>query len=213
MWLLEIVILFGSAFCFVVSNYETTHSNYEDPNPEKEDCSSNHDSDCFCYDGPGDHQEYSICVDQPESISPCLSDRRTPHQGPGYLMVGPLNYTKQLGQRCFYFDRAVSSYAVARERCKSTFNGKGRMYEPRSFGKSEFLSELPIIYGWWIGVKDNNEDGKYTFDSDGSPIPFTPIWIHENFHKYCVSIYPYRDWHKDSCYNSHQFGTLCEYGG
>ena len=86
MWLLEIVILFGSAFCFVVSNYETTHSNYEDPNPEKEDCSSNHESDCFCYDGPGDHQEYSICVDQPESISPCLSDRRTPHQGPGYLI-------------------------------------------------------------------------------------------------------------------------------
>ena len=76
-----------------------------------------------------------------------------------------------------------------------------------------FLNCQLLFYGWWIGVKDNNQDGKYTFDSDGSPIPFTPIWIHENFHKYCVSIYPYRDWHKDSCYNSHQFGTLCEYGG
>ena len=56
MWLIEIVILFGLAFRFVDSNYETTH--FEDPNSEKEECNNELEFDCFCYDGTGDKDEY-----------------------------------------------------------------------------------------------------------------------------------------------------------
>ena len=58
MWLIEIVILFGLAFRFVDSNYETT--NFEDPNSEKEECNNKLEFDCFCYDGTGDKDEYWI---------------------------------------------------------------------------------------------------------------------------------------------------------
>ena len=77
MWLLEIVILFGLAFCFVDSNYETTNSNYVGPNSEKEECNNNFEFDCFCYDEPGDNNEYSICVDQPKISDPCPKIQQT----------------------------------------------------------------------------------------------------------------------------------------
>ena len=207
MWLLEIVILFGVAFCFVDSNYETT--NFEDPNSEKEECNNELEFDCFCYDGPGDKDEYSICVDKPKILNPCLSN----HLGPNYRMVG---------QRCIYFDKSTSNYAVAREKCKSTFSGRGRMYQPTNFeestniareGQSKFKRNI-----WWIGVNDIYEEGKFVFDIDRSPITFTPTW-YSNINDQrgnaklddCVYVYS-SFWNAYSCSDSHQIGTLCEYG-
>ena len=182
MWLLEIVILFGLAFCFVDSNYETTNSNYVGPNSEKEECNNELEFDCFCYDEPGDQNEYSICVDQPKISDPCLSD----HMGVNYRMVG---------ERCIYFsNNSTSNYDVARERCKSTFNGKGRMYQPRNFEESIKIAvegkSLKANSVWWIGVNDINEEGKFVFDSDGSPFLFTPTWSNENAPADCVRVYP-----------------------
>ena len=102
-------------------------------------------------------------------IFPCLS--------------GESNYN-MVGERCIYFDKSTSNYDAARERCKSTFSSKGKMYEPRNFeesvkiaveGTSKFTKSV-----WWIGVNDINEEGKFVFDSDGSTIPFTPTWHSEN---------------------------------
>ena len=214
MWLLEIVILFGLTFGFVDSNYETTNS--EDPNSEKEKCNNELEFDCFCYDGSGDNNEYSICADNPKILNPCLSD----HLGLNYRMVG---------QRCIYFDKSTSNYAVARERCKSTFNGKGRMYQPRNFEESikiskEGLSNLSKQV-WWIGV--NYVNGKFVFNSDGSPIPFTPRW-HPNANTpknpyanskpgpndcvYVGYIFGIQCWNSWSCSDISNFGTVCEYG-
>ena len=190
MWLLEIFILFGLAFCFVNSN---------------EECNNEFDSDCFCYDEPGDNHKYSICVDDP-----CLSD----HPG--------LNY-RRVGQRCIYFDNSTSDYAVARTRCKSTFNGKGKMYEPINFeeslkialeGKSKFGKQV-----WWIGVKDinkNKKEEKFVFDSDGSPIPFTPKWYVASYNphtKDCALVFAtgWQGWQRWPC-SATDVGTLCEYG-
>ena len=212
MWLLEIVILFGLAFHFVDSNYETT--NFEDPNSKKEECNNELEFDCFCYDGPGDNNEYSICVDKPKILNPCLSD----HLGLNYRMVG---------QRCIYFDKSTSNYAVARERCKSTFNGKGRMYEPTNFEESlKIAAEGKSKYNypnWWLGVNDINEEGKLVFDSDGTPIPFTPTWnsvsIQNSLIWDCVLVYKQGSrkkfvtkWQTYSCSNTNEMGTLCEYG-
>ena len=123
-----------------------------------EEC--NNDFDCFCYDEPRDNHEYSICVDDP-----CLSH----HMG--------LNY-RRVGQRCIYFDKSTSNYSVAKRRCKSTFNGKGKMYEPTNFEESlKIAAEGKSKYkhsAWWLGVNDIDEEGKFVFDSDGTPIPFTP---------------------------------------
>ena len=203
MWLLEIVLLFGLAFCFVDSNYETTNSNYVGPNSEKEECNNELEFDCFCYDEPGDNNEYSICVDQPKISDPCLSD----HLGVNYRMVG---------QRCIYFEKSTSNYAVARTRCKRTFSGKGRMYQPRNFEESvkiamEGKSKFHLI-AWWIGVNDINEEGKFVFESDGSPIPFTPTWQNKHVSQPdCVLVYPSM-WQIYKCSDTTQIGTLCEYG-
>ena len=129
-----------------------------------------------------------------------------------------------VGQRCIYFDKSTSNYAVARERCKSTFNSKGRMYEPGNFEESTKIAQegkSKYNFGnWWLGVNDINEEGKLVFDSDGTPIPFTPtlslaspanelLWD-------CAVVYyfylPYAMWQTCLCSDNIQVGTLCEYG-
>ena len=100
-----------------------------------------------------------------------------------------------VGERCIYFsNNSTSNYDVARERCKSTFNGKGRMYQPRNFEESIKIAvegkSLKANSVWWIGVNDINEEGKFVFDSDGSPFLFTPTWSNENAPADCVRVYP-----------------------
>ena len=140
-------------------------------------------------------------------IFPCLS--------------GDSNY-HMIGQRCIYFDKATSNYTVARERCKSTFNNKGRIYEPRNFEEStkvaaEGKSKYNCQY-WWLGVNDINEEGKLVFDSDGDPIPFTPTWTGTNRQTNdCVLVYTklkhkVSKWQIFSCSDSDNMATLCEYG-
>ena len=124
-----------------------------------------------------------------------------------------------IGQRCIYFDKSTSNYAVARERCKSTFNSKGRMYEPRNFEEStKIAAEGKIKFNypnWWLGVNDINEEGKLVFDSDGAPVPFTPTFCNNCRNgqtKDCVLVYEEPRWQVFSCSDSTQMGTLCEYG-
>ena len=189
MRLLEIILLvFGLSFCFVNSN---------------EECNNELDSDCFCYDEPGHNNEYSICVDQPKKSDSCLSD----HLGVNYRMVG---------QRCIYFDKSTSNHTVARERCKSTFSGKGRMYEPRSFEESKEIalegqSKLSRTV-WWLGVNISTKR-KFVFNSDGSPIPFTPTLYRANAQSGPGCVYGwYQFWNIFPCSDISNFGTLCEYG-
>ena len=126
-----------------------------------------------------------------------------------------------IGQRCIYFDKSTSNYAVARERCKSTFNSKGRMYEPRNFEEStKIAAEGKIKFNypnWWLGVNDINEEGKLVFDSDGTPIPFTPNLVNRNTQTNdCVLVYynsSGKKWQIFSCSDTTNMGTLCEYGG
>ena len=125
----------------------------------------------------------------------------------------------RVGERCIYFDKSTSTYAEARKRCAFKFDGKGKMYEPRNFeesikigvkGYNEFSHD-----DWWIGVNDINKEGKFVFDSVGSPIPFTPTWHNKNVKKEdCVLVYTKpKKWEIHKCSDDHQVGTLCEYGG
>ena len=132
-------------------------------------------------------------------------------------LSGDSNYHR-VGERCIYFDKSPSTYAEARTRCKSTFGGKGKMYEPRNFEESinigvEGYNKLSQD-DWWIGVNDINEEGKFVFDSDGSTIPFTPTWNNQNSNnKDCVLVFTVpKKWFTGSCTNNQQMGTLCEYG-
>ena len=133
-------------------------------------------------------------------------------------LSGDSNYHR-VGERCIYFDKSPSTYAEARTRCKSTFGGKGKMYEPRNFEESinigvEGYNKLSQD-DWWIGVNDINEEGKFVFDSDGFPIPFTPTLHNKNVKKEdCVLVYTVpKKWEIHKCSDDHQVGTLCEYGG
>ena len=67
---------------------------------------------------------------------------------------------------------------------------------------------------WWIGVNDINEESKFVFDSDGSPIPFTPTWHDQNSNNEdCVLVFTVpKKWEIHTCLDNHQVGTLCEYG-
>ena len=132
-------------------------------------------------------------------------------------LSGDSNYHR-VGERCIYFDKSTSTYAEARTRCKSTFGGKGKMYEPRNFEESIKIS----VEGnnkfsqddWWIGVNDIHEEGKFVFDSDGSPISFPSTWHDENSNNEdCVLVFTEpKKWQIHSCFDDHQVGTLCEYG-
>ena len=92
------------------------------------------------------------------------------------------------------------------------------MYEPRNFEESIKIS----VEGnnkfsqddWWIGVNDIHEEGKFVFDSDGSPIPFPSTFHDQNSnHEDCVLVFTEpKKWQIHSCFDDHQVGTLCEYG-
>ena len=93
------------------------------------------------------------------------------------------------------------------------------MYEPRNFEESinigvEGYNKLSQD-DWWIGVNDINEEGKFVFESDGSPIPITPTWHTKNSKsKDCVLVYTEpKKWSCLKCSDDNQVGTLCEYGG
>ena len=75
-------------------------------------------------------------------------------------------------------------------------------------GKSKFN-----LIGWWIGVNDINEEGKFVFESDGSPIPFTPTLYRANAQSGPGCVYGwYQFWNIFPCSDISNFGTLCEYG-
>ena len=79
-----------------------------------------------------------------------------------------------------YFDKTPSTYADAKIRCTGTFNHTGRMYEPRTMEES--INVYLVALGsftfndWWIGVNDIKEEGKFVFDTNGSPITFNTLW-------------------------------------
>ena len=60
-------------------------------------------------------------------------------------------------------------------------------------------------------MNDINEEGKFVFDSDGSPFLFTPTWSKKNAPADCVLVYPSM-WQIYKCSDCTQMGTLCEYG-
>ena len=126
-------------------------------------------------------------------------------------LLGTTNYL-MVNQRCIYFDKSTSTVAVARTRCKSSFNGKGKMYEPGNYQESlNIAQEGNSKFGkgiWWMGVK--REGGKFVFDSDGSPVPFTPTKVTHN-NGDCVLVFV-AYWQMYKCSDSSQMGTLCEYG-
>ena len=56
--------------------------------------------------------------------------------------------------RCIYYDENVSTYSAAKARCKKTFNGKGRMYEPKTFAESLQIYKFGLNTYWQVNVFD-----------------------------------------------------------
>merc|ERR1712110_1008563 len=60
--------------------------------------------------------------------------------------------------KCFYYDQQSRDYENAAANCKSTFNGNGRLFEPKLNAKSDALvykqaQKINKQEGFWIGVR------------------------------------------------------------
>ena len=63
--------------------------------------------------------------------------------------------------------------------CRNKFTVGGKLFEPQSEAESKMVSEKAksiMFKGGWIGVTDKAKEGSYTYDSNGSGIPFSIPW-------------------------------------
>ena len=61
---------------------------------------------------------------------------------------------------------------------------------------------------WWIAVNDIKEEGKFVFDTNGSPIPFN-AFCSKGQNKNCVLMFIAK-WVDYNCSDDWHVGTLCE---
>ena len=83
---------------------------------------------------------------------------------------------------CFYFEKNSLNYDNATYNCKEKLgNDYGGLYEPSSIAEQEKVAKLADevsgLKRWaWLGVTDKRIEAKYAYNSNNSPIEFSPNW-------------------------------------
>ena len=89
-------------------------------------------------------------------------------------------YNTSINNKPFYFEKRKYTYEYAKKNCALKLKN-GRLYEPKTWEESEKVFSCAYGIGrkllWWIGVNDRQKEGRYVYDSDGSPVLFNPIWF------------------------------------
>merc|ERR1712008_348317 len=84
------------------------------------------------------------------------------------------NY-RLLNNRCIFLEKSWKSYDDAKQDCETKFAGHGKLFEPKTWSENQMAFKIAVEdSGWWIGVNDRQTEGSYVYESNGSPISFTP---------------------------------------
>ena len=100
------------------------------------------------------------------------------------------------------------------------FKNNGRLFEPKSWNENEVAYKIGKLLGeknWHIGINDKQNEGQFVFESDGTPISYSPKWYADYGAKgttmNCIlfaignSVSTAR-WHDYTC--SSAYGSICE---
>ena len=84
-----------------------------------------------------------------------------------------------INNKCSYYEVGKKSYEDAKQKCDERFNNRGRLFEPKSWNENEVAYKIGKSFGnyhWRIGINDKQSEGHFVFESDGSPISYSPKW-------------------------------------
>ena len=88
------------------------------------------------------------------------------------------NY-RMINNKCVYYETSEYNYEDANQKCRERFVNNGRLFEPKSWNENEIAYKIGKSLGdknWQIGIKEKFVRGKYVFESDLTPISYSPKW-------------------------------------
>ena len=94
-------------------------------------------------------------------------DSTCPPNGPNYHV---------LNDHCIFLEKTQKNYEDAKQNCETKFGGHGKLFEPKTWSENQMAYKIAKSTDsiWWIGVNDKQTEGSYVYESNGSPISFTP---------------------------------------
>jgi len=77
---------------------------------------------------------------------------------------------------CIFLEKSRKTYEDAKQNCETKFAGHGKLFEPKTWSENQMAYKIAKATSatWWIGVNDKQTEGSYVYESNGSPISFTP---------------------------------------
>jgi len=77
---------------------------------------------------------------------------------------------------CIFLEKSRKTYEDAKQNCETKFAGHGKLFEPKTWSENQMAYKIAkATYRYlWIGVNDKQTEGSYVYESNGSPISFTP---------------------------------------
>ena len=128
-----------------------------------------------------------------------------------------------INNKCSYYEISKYSYEDAKQKCAERFNNSGRLFEPKSWNENEVAYKIGKSFGnyyWRIGINDKQSEGHFVFESDGTPISYSPKWNSgfgaQGTTKNCIffsSGTTTVEWHDYYCSDTHkdiEDGSICE---
>ena len=82
-----------------------------------------------------------------------------------------------INNKCVYYETSRYNYEDAKQKCRERFVNNGRLCEPKSWDENEIAYKIGKSLGdknWQIGINDKRVPGKFVFESDGTPISYSP---------------------------------------
>ena len=93
--------------------------------------------------------------------------------------VNETNY-RMINNKCVYYESSIYNYEDAKQNCEARFNNNGRLFEPKTWNENEVAFKIgKQSFGtpnWWVGITDEENEGQFVFESDGTPISYSPTW-------------------------------------
>ena len=84
-----------------------------------------------------------------------------------------------INNKCVYYETSMYNYEDAKQNCEARFNNDGRLFEPKSWDENEVAFQVGkalATQNWRIGINDKQNEGQFVFESDGTPISYSPTW-------------------------------------
>ena len=75
--------------------------------------------------------------------------------------------------KCYYISKNKKSAEDADRFCKTTFNGQGQLFEPRTLDVNKKVHKFALSIKndhFWVGLNDKVNEKSWVYNSDGSPI-------------------------------------------